>query len=81
MDRVTSRDGTAIAYERDGRGPALILLGGAIDDGSENAPLVPELAERFTVYNSSLCGCHLRPRAAWRLRSGSVRPPPRFAAG
>jgi len=51
MDRVTSRDGTAIAYERDGRGPALILVGGAIDDGSENAPLVPELAERFTVYN------------------------------
>jgi pimeloyl-ACP methyl ester carboxylesterase len=51
MDRVTSKDGTSIAYEHDGRGPALILVGGAIDDGSENAPLIPELAEKFTVYN------------------------------
>lgn len=51
MDRVTSKDGTSIACERDGRGPALILVGGAIDDGSENAPLMPELAETFTVCN------------------------------
>jgi pimeloyl-ACP methyl ester carboxylesterase len=51
MNRVTSKDGTPIAYERVGTGPAIILVGGAIDDGSENAPLVPELAEQFTVYN------------------------------
>jgi hypothetical protein len=51
MDRVTSRDGTSIAYERQGRGPAVILVGGGLDDGSENAPLVPELAQWFTVYN------------------------------
>jgi pimeloyl-ACP methyl ester carboxylesterase len=51
MRRVTSRDGTSIAYERTGRGAAVILVGGGLDDGSENAPLVPELAEQFTVYN------------------------------
>ena len=51
MDRVTSRDGTSIAYERSGRGPAVILVGGGLDDGSENAPLVPELATDFTVIN------------------------------
>jgi pimeloyl-ACP methyl ester carboxylesterase len=51
MDRVTSKDGTSIAYQRSGTGPAIILVGGAIDDGSENAPLAPELAEHFTVYN------------------------------
>jgi hypothetical protein len=51
MDRVTSKDGTAIAYHRQGDGPAVILVGGGLDDGSENAPLVPELAGRFTVYN------------------------------
>jgi pimeloyl-ACP methyl ester carboxylesterase len=51
MDRVTSKDGTSIAYERVGNGPTVILVGGAIDDGSENAPLVPELAEHFTVVN------------------------------
>jgi alpha/beta hydrolase family protein len=51
MPNVTSKDGTSIAYERMGSGPAVILVGGAIDDGSENAPLVPVLAERFSVIN------------------------------
>ena len=51
MPNVTSKDGTPIAYERTGSGPAVILVGGGIDDGSENAPLVPELAERFAVVN------------------------------
>ena len=51
MDHVTSADGTSIAYQRDGSGPAVILIGGGLDDGSENAPLARELAEYFTVYN------------------------------
>ena len=36
---VTSRDGTRIAYDLEGDGPALILVGGGDDDGSENVPL------------------------------------------
>jgi pimeloyl-ACP methyl ester carboxylesterase len=51
MDRVTSKDGTPIAYERSGGGPAVILVGGAFVDRQENAPLAAELAARFTVYN------------------------------
>lgn len=51
MGCVTSRDGTSIAYERRGRGPAVILVGGGLDDGSENAPLAAELAAHFTVHN------------------------------
>ena len=51
MNHVTSKDGTTIAYDQRGSGPAVILVGGALDDGSENAPLAPPLAERFTVYN------------------------------
>jgi pimeloyl-ACP methyl ester carboxylesterase len=51
MVRVRSKDGTSIAYDRQGSGPAVILVGGGLDDGSENAPLVPELAARFTVVN------------------------------
>lgn len=51
MNHVTSNDGTSIAYERGGTGPALILVGGGLDDGSENAALVPELTSHFTVYN------------------------------
>jgi len=51
MHRVTSRDGTSIAYERMGAGPAVILVTGALDDGSENAPLATELASHFTMDN------------------------------
>jgi len=51
MAYVTSADGTSIAFQRDGSGPAVILIGGGFDDGSENAPLARELAEEFTVYN------------------------------
>ena len=58
MSRVTSKDGTSIAYDRLGGGPAVILVGGGLVDPVtgragrwENAPLAAELAERFTVYN------------------------------
>lgn len=48
---VTSADGTKIAYDRKGTGPAVILVGGTLDDGAENAPLARLLANHFTVYN------------------------------
>jgi pimeloyl-ACP methyl ester carboxylesterase len=51
MSTVISRDGTPIAYERRGSGPAVILVGGGLDDGAENAPLAAELAADFTTYN------------------------------
>jgi pimeloyl-ACP methyl ester carboxylesterase len=49
MNRVTSKDGTSIAYDRMGSGPAVILTGGFYR--SENGPLAEELAARFTVYS------------------------------
>ena len=48
---VTSADGTQIAWQREGFGPAVVLVGGGLDDGSENAVLMPALAGEFTVYN------------------------------
>jgi pimeloyl-ACP methyl ester carboxylesterase len=58
MSQVTSKDGTAIAYDRQGSGPAVVLVGGGLVDPAtgragrwENAPLAAELAARFTVYN------------------------------
>lgn len=48
---VTSDDGTRIAYSRQGIGPPVVLVGGALDDGAENEPLAAELSRSFTVYN------------------------------
>jgi hypothetical protein len=39
MHRVISKDGTPIVSEAVGTGPAVVLVGGGLDDGSENAPL------------------------------------------
>jgi pimeloyl-ACP methyl ester carboxylesterase len=52
MSHVTSKDGTTIAYERSGSGPALILVDGALcSRGFGPSPkLVPLLAPHFTVY-------------------------------
>jgi len=51
MQKVTSKDGTQIAYGRIGKGPALILVGGVLGDRSQQAPLAALLADRFTVFN------------------------------
>lgn len=48
---VTSADGTTLACTTAGSGPAVVLVGGGLDDGSENAVLIPALAEGFTVVN------------------------------
>jgi pimeloyl-ACP methyl ester carboxylesterase len=48
---VTSRDGTRIAYDTWGKGPAIILVNGALADRKGNAELAQLLADRFTVYS------------------------------
>jgi pimeloyl-ACP methyl ester carboxylesterase len=65
MAYLTSADGTSIAYQRDGSGPAVVLVGGGLDDGTETAPLARELAKHFTVYNFARRG---------RGDSGDTRP-------
>lgn len=52
MLTVMSTDGTTIAFDRTGEGPALILVDGALCDRSSgpNGPLAGLLAERFTVF-------------------------------
>src|SRR5688500_9741737 len=50
MRKVTSKDGTEIAFERSGAGPALLLVGGALADHTFYTPLRSELTRHFTVY-------------------------------
>ena len=53
MSKVFSKDGTSIAYDQKGNGPAVILVGGAMNSRSFGimGPLVPLLEQRFTVVN------------------------------
>jgi pimeloyl-ACP methyl ester carboxylesterase len=52
MQRVISKDGTAIAFERSGAGPAIILVDGALCSRSfgPTPKLAPLLARNFTVF-------------------------------
>jgi pimeloyl-ACP methyl ester carboxylesterase len=51
MDQVTSKDGTTIAFDRMGDGPAVVLVCGASVDRMSNAPFAQHLAGDFTVFN------------------------------
>lgn len=50
MRKVVSRDGTAIAFDKTGQGPTIILVAGALGDRSAAASLTPLLAPHFTVF-------------------------------
>jgi pimeloyl-ACP methyl ester carboxylesterase len=51
VKKVISRDGTAIAFDQVGKGPAVILVGGALSDRSAGGPLAALLAPRFSVFS------------------------------
>lgn len=51
MPTVISPDGTPIAYEQTGSGPAVILVGSALADRSDTRKLAALLAAQFTVIN------------------------------
>jgi pimeloyl-ACP methyl ester carboxylesterase len=50
MTSVTSADGTVIAYEQQGSGPALIVVDGALSTRGGKAGLRALLAPRLTVF-------------------------------
>jgi pimeloyl-ACP methyl ester carboxylesterase len=51
MEKITSADGTTLAFDQLGEGPPLVLVAGASCDRSVDAPLATALAEHFTVLN------------------------------
>jgi pimeloyl-ACP methyl ester carboxylesterase len=51
VPRVVSRDGTQIAYEKQGSGPALILVLGALNKRGSGKKLGRALSDQFTVIN------------------------------
>jgi pimeloyl-ACP methyl ester carboxylesterase len=51
MGTLTSKDGTRIAFEQSGTGPAIILVVGAFNDRATATALARFLEPRFTVFN------------------------------
>ena len=56
MRTVTSKDGTTIAFDQSGKGPALILVGGmfeqrAMDSETAQLAALPLLAQHFSVFH------------------------------
>jgi pimeloyl-ACP methyl ester carboxylesterase len=55
METVTSKDGTTIAFDKAGEGPALIVVGGALSVRSSSIPMIKVLTDllskHFTVYH------------------------------
>jgi pimeloyl-ACP methyl ester carboxylesterase len=51
MHRVSSADGTSIAFERLGDGPSLVVVGGATCDRARMREVSERLARRFAVVN------------------------------
>ena len=50
-NKVKSKDGTVIGYDKSGHGPAVVIVGGVAGDRSQQAPLGALLAKDFTVFN------------------------------
>jgi pimeloyl-ACP methyl ester carboxylesterase len=51
LHRVTSKDGTTIAFDQLGAGPPVILVCGGSTDRQANVGLAAQLAPHFTVFN------------------------------
>lgn len=51
MASTLSKDGTKIAYDKTGQGPALLLVAGAFQDRMAMGAYAGPLSEHFTVYN------------------------------
>jgi pimeloyl-ACP methyl ester carboxylesterase len=49
MQKVTSKDGTVIAFDKTGHGPVVILVSGALGDRMAAVSLTPLLSPHFTV--------------------------------
>jgi pimeloyl-ACP methyl ester carboxylesterase len=49
--QTKSKDGTVIAYDKSGHGPAVVIVGGTLGDRSQQAPVAALLESDFTVFN------------------------------
>lgn len=83
MKTIISKDGTRIAYQKQGNGPAIVLVSSAAADHRDAAGLAEQLADHFTVYNYDRRGRGQSPRSwkpsvrycqvsRWAMKYGSL---------
>ena len=65
MNQIISKDGTPIAFDQSGQGPALILVTGALTTRADWVPLAACLAPDFSVF-----ACTRKERLTARNGSG-----------
>lgn len=71
MGKVISKDGTSIAFDQSGEGPAVILVASALADRSDAARLAKVLAGNFTVINNGAKALtDVLPHAQYRSLEG-----------
>lgn len=54
-DRLTSKDGTRIVFERSGEGPSVILVGGALSTRTAARDIAALLAPNLVAYAYDRC--------------------------
>ena len=70
MRTVTSKDGTRIAFDQSGEGPAIILVVGAFNDRATGAPLARFL-ERISPCSTMTAGGEARVAIPRRMPSSA----------
>jgi len=70
---VASRDGTRIGYLRQGSGPGIVLVQGAMGTANHDREPADALSSGFTVYSVDRRGRGLSPRASPAAAQG-MRP-------
>ena len=50
MEKILSKDGTPLAYQRSGAGSPLVLVHGTLSSHGGWAPILPALEKQFSVY-------------------------------
>jgi mRNA-degrading endonuclease toxin of MazEF toxin-antitoxin module len=74
MKTVTSEDGTTVAYEKAGSGPAIVVVSNVAENHASLAVLAAALCQQFTVINFDRRGRGVSGDPLTTTRQGPLKP-------